>query len=184
MPPKFNVIVAACENNGIGIKGDLPWRLKNEMAYFTKMTSQTTNPEKKNAVIMGRKTWESIPPKFKPLKGRLNVVLSKTLKETNYEDAVIFDNLSNAMSQLIHPPYSNNIENFWVIGGASVYKEAVLSDMCHRIYLTQINKCFDCDTFFPDIPSTFLQVSDKEVPDDVQEEKDLTYQFKVFEKSS
>uniref|UniRef100_A0A069DPL3 dihydrofolate reductase n=1 Tax=Panstrongylus megistus TaxID=65343 RepID=A0A069DPL3_9HEMI len=184
MPPKFNVIVAACENKGIGIKGDLPWRLKKEMAHFTKMTSLTTNNDRKNAVIMGRLTWESIPSKFKPLKGRLNVIISKTLKETNYDNAVIFDSLNNAVHKLAQPPYTSNIENFWIIGGASLYKEAVLSDLCHRIYLTKINKSFECDTFFPDIPPTFVEVRDNEVPTDVQEENGLTYEFKVYERNS
>ena len=74
---KFNLIVAACGNSfGIGYNGELPWRLRSEMKYFAQTTSKVTDPNKRNAVIMGRKTWESIPPKFKPLKNRFNIVLS------------------------------------------------------------------------------------------------------------
>lgn len=78
---KFSLVAAACLNNGIGIKGRLPWTLRNEMAFFTRVTSTVTTDEKKNAVIMGRKTWDSIPLKFKPLPNRVNVVLSESLKE-------------------------------------------------------------------------------------------------------
>ena len=75
---KFNLIVAACGKSlGIGLNGELPWRLKSEMKYFAETTSRTIDSNKINAVIMGRKTWESIPLKFRPLKNRLNVVLSR-----------------------------------------------------------------------------------------------------------
>ena len=73
---RLTLIVAATSTNGIGKGGQLPWRLPREMAYFAKVTSAA--PEgKTNAVIMGRNTWESIPPKFKPLQKRTNVVLSR-----------------------------------------------------------------------------------------------------------
>lgn len=56
----------------------MPWKLPGDMAYFRELTSRTADPGKQNAVVMGRKTWESIPPKFRPLAGRLNVVLSRS----------------------------------------------------------------------------------------------------------
>lgn len=72
----LTLIVAATIANGIGHGGALPWRLPNEMAYFAKITSKA--PERAiNAVVMGRKSWESIPPKYRPLKNRLNVVVSR-----------------------------------------------------------------------------------------------------------
>ena len=73
---RLTLIVAATKANGIGQNGNLPWRLPKEMSYFAKVTSHA--PEgKQNRVIMGRKTWESIPAKFRPLRDRLNVVLSR-----------------------------------------------------------------------------------------------------------
>ena len=75
---KFNLIVAACGNSlGIGKNGQLPWRLKEEMKHFASTTSNTKDTNKLNAVIMGRKTWESIPIRFRPLKNRVNVILSR-----------------------------------------------------------------------------------------------------------
>ena len=70
------MVLAATPSGGIGLDGGLPWRLPGEMAFFRELTTKTRDAAKRNAVLMGRKTWDSLPPKFKPLPGRLNVVLS------------------------------------------------------------------------------------------------------------
>lgn len=71
----LTLVVACSPSNGIGKDGGLPWRLKREMAYFRHTTSRCPAGGK-NAVLMGRNTWLSIPPKFRPLAGRINIVLS------------------------------------------------------------------------------------------------------------
>lgn len=77
---ELTLVVAATLTNGIGLKGGLPWRMPREMAYFAKVTTSTAGAGRaKNAVIMGRKSWESIPQKFRPLKDRLNVVISRQI---------------------------------------------------------------------------------------------------------
>ena len=73
----FQLVVAATRKLGIGKGGTMPWRLPGDMAYFKALTSATVDPSKANAVVMGRKTWESIPIKFRPLRGRVNVVLTR-----------------------------------------------------------------------------------------------------------
>jgi len=74
----FKVVVAATEKSkGIGKEGRLPWRIKEEMEHFKQTTLQTTEEGVQNAVIMGKNTWLSIPKKYRPLAGRLNVVLSR-----------------------------------------------------------------------------------------------------------
>jgi dihydrofolate reductase len=84
-PPQLTLVVAATLKNGLGVNGVLPWRLSREMAYFARVTKSSGIPSSDsnssmNAVVMGRKSWESIPPKFRPLKDRINVVIS-TQKE-------------------------------------------------------------------------------------------------------
>ena len=74
--PSFAIVVAADEARGIGAGNTLPWKLPTEMAYFKRVTT-VAPPGRQNAVVMGRKTYESIPGKFRPLRDRLNVVLSR-----------------------------------------------------------------------------------------------------------
>jgi dihydrofolate reductase/thymidylate synthase len=74
----FTIVVAYTRRMGIGKDGGLPWRpLKNDMARFKRITMGSLSKDKFNVVIMGRKTWESIPEKFRPLPGRINIVLSR-----------------------------------------------------------------------------------------------------------
>ena len=78
----LNCIVAVSQNMGIGKDGNLPWPpLRNEFRYFQRMTTVSSVEGKQNLVIMGRKTWLSIPEKNRPLKDRINIVLSRELKE-------------------------------------------------------------------------------------------------------
>jgi dihydrofolate reductase len=77
-PPRgFQMVVAYEISRGIGLKGDMPWKLTKDMTYFKSLTSSVRTAGKQNAVVMGRTTWDSIPAKFRPLKGRLNIVLSR-----------------------------------------------------------------------------------------------------------
>ena len=88
----FSVIVAACkQTHGIGMGGQLPWSLRGDMQFFKQLTRSTQDPLKRNAVVMGRKTWQSIPERFRPLDDRLNVVLSRNTEakeEYNIPDKV------------------------------------------------------------------------------------------------
>ena len=80
---RFSVIVAATSSYGIGKDGGIPWRLPGDMKHFKAITNSCA-PMKQNAVIMGRVTWESIPSKFRPLPGRMNVVLSRNPDAKRY----------------------------------------------------------------------------------------------------
>lgn len=81
---RFSVIVAAAPNRGIGRGGELPWRLPGDMAFFKKTTTAASSDALRNAVIMGRKTWDSIPAKFRPLGARLNVIVTRQGEEKRY----------------------------------------------------------------------------------------------------
>lgn len=121
----FRIVVAATRSMGIGKDGQLPWKLPTDMKFFKKITSYTTSSSKKNAVIMGRNTWESIPEKFRPLPGRLNVVLSRSIKHIDsHGELIVSDSLDAALALLASPPHSTIVESVYVIGGGQVYRSA------------------------------------------------------------
>ncbi|XP_011161468.1 dihydrofolate reductase isoform X2 [Solenopsis invicta] len=179
MPPKLELIAAACENMGIGVNGDLPWRLKTEMAFFTRMTTDTKQNNKKNVVLMGRRTWECIPKKYRPLKDRINMVLSS--QSLDYKDeAIVCKSIPHALDVI--SGMQNQVERVWVIGGSSVYKSAIESPYFGRLYLTRIKKKYECDTFFPLIPNDFVLVEDPTVPQGIQEENGIEFVYEVYER--
>lgn len=96
----FQLVVAATRKLGIGKNGSMPWKLPGDMAYFKEITSKTADSAKQNAVVMGRKTWESIPPKFRPLPGRINVVLTRGAAGNENASA-----LSNSAAKGPEPTY-------------------------------------------------------------------------------
>jgi dihydrofolate reductase len=123
------VVAAAASNRGIGAGGDLVWRLPGDMAHFKRVTSVPPSPSQTNAVIMGRKTWESIPPKFRPLDNRLNVILSRTSYTCDNEDVLVCSSLEEAMEKLNK---MENTGNVYVIGGGQVYKESLESGLVKK----------------------------------------------------
>jgi dihydrofolate reductase len=179
----LNLVVAACNNRGIGVEGRLPWRLRKDMDFFKKITTETKNPEKKNAVIMGRKTWFSIPEKFRPLKERINIVLSRELKEIE-NGVYVSRGLRDALDLVNDEDLRSKIENVYVIGGSSVYKEAMTGPYKCRLYLTNIMADFECDTFLPGIDEKVFQKVENpvNVPSGIHSENGIYFQFEVYDK--
>ena len=155
----FDIIVAMDQNRGIGKNNDIPWKLSRDLKYFKQITCATKDPKKQNAVIMGRKTWESIPPKFRPLPDRLNVVLSRTesyhFDEEEADSCCHYQDFETALSEVSQ---NDEIESIFVIGGGKIYEEAIAHPNCKRLYITELSKAFDCDTHFPQIPKYFKRV--------------------------
>lgn len=149
----YQVVVAATRDMGIGKDGTLPWDLPGDLRYFKEVTTSTFTAGKRNAVIMGRKTWESIPQKYRPLPNRLNVVLTRSgkLEAPSSEDLVMCGDLPTALKLLGEYPHSSSLEKVFVIGGGQVLKEALNGPGCEAIHLTDIETNFDCDTFIPRI---------------------------------
>jgi len=134
----INIILACDLNGGIGKNNSIPWHFSSDMQYFKKITTHTEIPGKKNAIIMGRKTWDSLPTK--PLKDRINVVISTRDCHTNL--AYCATDINSALDFV----YNNNeIDNIWVIGGTSIYKQFFNYYLIDKIYLTQIEGYFSCD---------------------------------------
>ncbi len=149
MPIPFYLIVAADVKGCIGKNGKIPWHLSEDLAYFKRLTSTTKNSAKRNAVMMGRKTWESLPGQFKPLSHRLNIVITRT-PEILPAEVDTFPSLSEAVSALhADASYQSQIESVFIIGGGRLYEEAMRIGLPEKIFLTLVKAVFDCDTFFP-----------------------------------
>jgi dihydrofolate reductase len=133
---------------------------------------------------MGRKTYFGVPESKRPLPERFNVVLTtEPEKYTFPSDVIVVKSMAEALQWIKSPDLDCQIENVWIVGGHSVYKEAMESPECHRIYFTKIMDKFECDAFFPDIPNNFKQVpNDEDIPADVQEESGIKYQYQIFER--
>ena len=117
-----DVIVAATARGGIGKGGTLPWHLPSDMNLFKDITSRVSSPDLKNAVIMGKRTWSSIPAKYRPLKGRVIVILSRSpgvrASEGIPDDCLVSPSLEAAVTLLSNPPHADKVESIFVIGGA------------------------------------------------------------------
>lgn len=148
----FSIVVAADEDNGIGKHGGLPWKLPREMAHFRDVTSLAPSGLQ-NAVIMGRKTFASIPPKFRPLRDRFNVVLSRQ-SEHQAEGALVLPSLERALAALDE---RSDIARAFVIGGGELYRQALLHPGCEELVLTRIHARFDCDTRLSDFSADYTR---------------------------
>ncbi|KAK9023177.1 hypothetical protein V6N11_003404 [Hibiscus sabdariffa] len=155
----YQVVVAATREMGIGKDGKLPWRLPSDLKFFKELTVTTSDPEKKNVVVMGRKTWESIPFQNRPLPGRLNVVLTRshTSDITTGENVVICGSIPSALELLAEFPYCFSTEKVFVIGGGQIFRETLNAPGCEAIHITEIETRFECDTFIPSIDLSCFQ---------------------------
>ncbi|CAM4572579.1 unnamed protein product [Caretta caretta] len=182
----LNSIAAVCQNMGIGKNGDLPWPpLRNEFKYFQRVTMTTTVKGKQNALIMGKRTWFSIPEKNRPLKDRINIVLSRELKETPKGADYLAKSLDDALVLLDSPELKSKVDMVWIIGGSSVYKAAMEKPVHQRLFVTRILQEFESDTFFPEIDlKKYKHLPEYPgVPADVQEENGIRYKYEVYEKT-
>jgi dihydrofolate reductase len=172
----FDLVVAMDSQRGIGKDGKLPWQLPGDMKHFKVLTSWTEDPNKKNAVIMGRKTWESIPQKFRPLPDRVNFILSRNEDYGVWPYAFVLPSLDAALAYCKALAY---IERVFVIGGSQVYQEALWLPECRKVYLTQVHAEIPCDVRFP-LLSGFKKTQESE---QLQGEA-FAYSFQVWEKSA
>ncbi|OMO75612.1 Thymidylate synthase [Corchorus olitorius] len=155
----FQIVVAATKDLGIGKDGKLPWKLPSDLKFFKDVTLTTSDSGKKNAVIMGRKTWESIPLQHRPLPGRLNVVLTRSgsFDIATAENVVICGSMASALELLAASPYCLSIEKVFVIGGGQIFRESLNAPGCDAIHITEIETRIECDTFMPAIDSSVFQ---------------------------
>lgn len=142
------MIAAMSTNRVIGINNDLPWHLPNDMKYFMETT-------KGHHVIMGRKNYESLPPRFQPLPDRTNLVVTR---QSSYEapDCELFSNIEEAVEYA----RANGEEELFIIGGGQIYEQGL--PMADQIYLTEIDaQIGGGEVFFPELGEEWKEVSRK-----------------------
>ncbi|MEN9983498.1 MAG: hypothetical protein RJB10_1305 [Pseudomonadota bacterium] len=134
---QLNLIYARARNGVIGIQGKLPWHLPEDLAHFKRTTLGCP-------VIMGRKTWDSLPPQFRPLPGRINIVVTrqKDWHEIGVQPANTLPEALLICEQIKPIP-----EQVWVIGGAQIYAESLA--LAKRVVVTEIDADFEGDAFAP-----------------------------------
>ena len=136
---KLAMIVAMDEDGCIGQQGDLPWRLKSDMLRFKSLPEAAGF----NAVIMGRKTWDSLPDAFQPLPERVNIVMSRDMEWSHPE-------AENALyhGRAIEIAYAEACDECWVIGGAQIYE--MFLDRVVEIHVTTVHTTNSGDVRFPE----------------------------------
>ncbi len=150
-PPHFACVVAADAARGIGKDNGLPWpKLPTDLAHFRDVTTETSEPGTRNAAIMGRWTWDSLPAKWRPLAGRQNVVVSRSRPEVP-AGVVLASSLDDAVSRAT----MTGVESIYVVGGAQIFAAALADPRCALVYYTDIRGRFDCDAFFPPLGPSF-----------------------------
>ncbi|MSU74886.1 dihydrofolate reductase [Candidatus Kaiserbacteria bacterium] len=154
------------KNRELGKDGQLLWRIPDDLKRFKQLTLG-------HPVIMGRKTWESLPEKFRPLSERTNIVVTH---QTGYQanGAIVVDGLSDAFLAAQDAPGAN--ETF-IIGGAQIYTEAL--PYTNRLYLTLIDENKEGDTFFPSYEDEFTKI----LSDETHEWNELKYRWVNLEKA-
>jgi dihydrofolate reductase len=138
---RLHLIYARAANGVIGRNGALPWHLPEDLAHFKRTTLGCP-------VIMGRKTWDSLPPRFRPLPGRINIVVTR---DANWaaEGSVVAHSLETARA--LCPPGTD----VWVIGGAQIYAQAL--PLARSVVVTEIAQAFEGDAFAPELGPEWVE---------------------------
>lgn len=153
----LSIIVATANQNVIGGNNTLLWHISADLKRFKTLTTG-------HAVVMGRKTYESLP--YKPLKGRTNIVISRS---TTFEGTVAAKTIDEALAEA----KKTNDNEVFIIGGEEIYKQ--LLPHADKLYLTKVLHDFDGDAFFPEIGAEWRVEEESEIFHD--EQSGLDYQF-------
>ena len=158
----ISIVVAHASNGVIGRDGGLPWRLPTDLRRFREITLG-------GAVVMGRKTFESIPPKFRPLPERRNIVLSSR-RDYEAPGAEVFGGLDEALEACG--------DGCFVIGGEATYRQAL--PLTSRVYATEVEASVEGDAFFPALAESEWRCVSRSEP---VVENDHEFTFKVYERA-
>lgn len=131
--PRIAYVVAMDDNRLIGRNNDLPWRLPDDMKWFREKTMG-------KPCVMGRKTYDSLPPRFRPLPGRLNIVVTGN-PDYNAPGATVVHSVEEALQA------AGNVDEIIIVGGAILFHK--LMPLVDRLYLTRVHGTSEGDVFFP-----------------------------------
>lgn len=143
MTPKVGLIYARARNGVIGKNGIMPWHLPEDLAHFKRTTLN-------HPVIMGRKTWDSLPARFRPLPGRINIVITR-------QSAWHEDGAHRAASLQDALQLCKEAEKVWVIGGAQIYAQAL--PLADEVVATEIDADFEGDAYAPSLDQSWQAVA-------------------------
>ena len=143
---KFLKLIVCCDKNyGIGKQGQLPWRIKSEMEHFKRKTTKNGN----NMCIMGRKTYYSIPDKYRPLSKRKSLIISgmSCPEKEDTGNTHWFHSIDDCLNYA--KCNSQNYDECWVIGGKSIYRSILLNYAIYidEIHLSKLHEAYDCDQY-------------------------------------
>lgn len=179
----LEVIVCVDKDWGFSKNGTIPWHFPEDLKLFNNLTKRVDSSDKKNICIMGRLTWDGIPMKYKPLKDRINIVVSSSIQE-NKDDLFFVKSIEDGIKLCLDLYLNKKVEHVFVCGGKSLYDYALNSVLLSNVHVTKINKRYDCDIFF-DKESLFKKCyNDMSTQYDFSDGKeDLNYSvFKPFRK--
>lgn len=139
----YSIILACTFEGGIGYNNIIPWDIKSELYLFKQITGNKDS-FKQNAIIMGRKTWDSLP--HKPLKDRLNIIITSDNKFSNHDNIISFSNIDSAFE---YCERTININKIFVIGGKSIYDLCLNNEKYSKdienIYISIVYKYYRCN---------------------------------------
>ena len=161
----ISIIVAVSEDWGIGKDNELLWHISEDLKRFKKLTLG-------NTVIMGKKTWESLP--WRPLPGRKNIVLTDDPNEC-IDFSVTAYSIEDALSKC------EKEEEIFIMGGGSVYRQFM--PIADRLYITHVHKKAPADIYFPEIDLSIWEIAEKE-EFKADGENSISYTYTVYERKS
>jgi dihydrofolate reductase len=164
----LSIIAAAAENNVIGKDNALIWNLPADMKFFKETT-------KGSPVITGRKNYESIPQKYRPLPDRTNIVITRQL---GYKapGAVVVGSIDEGL-KYVRQNFAN--QEVFIIGGAEIYRQTI--SVCDKIYLTRIHHSFEGDAFFPELALNDWKLTE-EKDHSADEKNKYPFTFQIWER--
>ena len=136
------ILIAAIDNDrGIGLRGSMPWKIPGEAKYTAQRTLRTSSPDMINALIMGRKTYESLPPHRRPLPGRHSLVITSRSIGEPVGVATSVDEALRVCGEM------SDVESIFVFGGAEIYSQALAAALPDTLLISNIPGHYGCDTF-------------------------------------